>query len=50
MRPTKNRKIAKQELDKCELLCALCHREEHSDYDKLYELSKTYKGKEFKVG
>lgn len=39
---------AKQELDKCELLCALCHREKHSDYEKLYELSKIYKGKEFK--
>jgi len=23
----------KKELDKCELLCALCHRIEHSDYD-----------------
>ena len=39
---------AKIELDKCELLCALCHREEHSDYVKLYELGKTYIGKEFK--
>jgi hypothetical protein len=42
--------VAKKELDKCELLCALCHREEHCDYHKLYELSKTYKGKEFKEG
>ena len=46
----KSWEIAKKELDKCELLCALCHREEHSDYKKLYELSKTYKGKEFKEG
>jgi hypothetical protein len=38
----------KKELDKCELLCAICHREEHSNYEKLYELSKKYKGKEFK--
>jgi hypothetical protein len=46
----KSWEIAKKELDKCELLCALCHREKHSDYEKLYELSKTYKGKEFKEG
>jgi hypothetical protein len=45
----KSWEIAKKELDKCELLCALCHRKEHSDYEKLYELVKTYKGKEFKV-
>lgn len=38
----------KNELDKCELLCALCHREEHSDYSNLYELSKIYKGDEIK--
>jgi hypothetical protein len=44
----KSWEIVKKELDKCELLCALCHREEHSNYDKLYELSKKYKGKEFK--
>ena len=42
--------LVKQELDKCELLCALCHREEHSDYVKLYEISKIYTGKKFKGG
>lgn len=39
---------AKKELDKCELLCALCHRKKHSVYDQLEELSKKYKGREFK--
>lgn len=40
----------KGELDKCELLCALCHRKEHSDYQNvnLIEESKLYKGKIFK--
>jgi hypothetical protein len=45
----KSWEVAKKELDKCELLCALCHREEHSNYEKLYLLSKTYTGKEFKL-
>ncbi len=40
---------AKIELDKCELLCAICHRIEHSSYDKFNELIKKYKGKIFKV-
>lgn len=40
--------IVKKELDKCELLCALCHRKEHSNYDLLKEVSVKYKGKIFK--
>lgn len=38
----------KTELDKCELLCALCHRLEHSSYKKLEEVSFVYNGKLFK--
>ena len=38
---------AKKELDKCDLLCALCHRLEHSTYSKLEEISFEYKGKIF---
>lgn len=38
---------AKVELNKCDLLCALCHRLEHSMYGKLEELSLEYKGKIF---
>jgi hypothetical protein len=44
----KSWEIAKKELDKCELLCALCHRKEHSSYGLLEDISKTYTGKEFK--
>lgn len=29
----KNLERAKKELDKCDLLCSNCHREEHYDYD-----------------
>jgi len=38
---------AKVELDKCDLLCALCHRLEHSNYSKFEEISLTYSGKTF---
>jgi predicted RNA-binding Zn-ribbon protein involved in translation (DUF1610 family) len=40
----------KSELDKCELLCALCHRLEHSDYQNqnLIEEAETYSGIIFK--
>lgn len=38
---------AKEELDKCELLCALCHRLEHTSYGKLEEISLIYSGKTF---
>jgi len=39
---------AKIELDKCELLCALCHRLEHSSYKELPNLINFYSGKLFK--
>lgn len=41
---------AKEELDKCELLCALCHRLEHSDYtnEDLINEAKSYTGTIFK--
>jgi len=37
----------KEELDKCELLCALCHRLEHSTYGILEKINLEYKGKTF---
>jgi predicted RNA-binding Zn-ribbon protein involved in translation (DUF1610 family) len=41
---------AKKELDKCDLLCALCHRLEHSDYqnENLIIEAKKYNGIIFK--
>ena len=39
---------AKKEINKCELLCAICHRKEHSNYDDFKELVLKYKGKTFK--
>lgn len=44
----KSLEIVKEELNKCELLCAICHREKHNNYDKLIELNLKYNGKLFK--
>lgn len=38
----------KKELDKCELLCAICHRKEHSNYENSKLISLKYTGKIFK--
>lgn len=46
---TKSWKIVKEELDKCDLLCAICHRIKHTEYknEKLLEAVKNYIGKVF---
>jgi hypothetical protein len=40
--------VAKQELDKCDLLCAICHRIEHSKYQRFEIYDLPYTGKLFK--
>lgn len=47
---SKKWEMVKEELDKCELLCALCHRLEHSDYQNvnLIDEAKEYVGIIFK--
>lgn len=45
----KSLNVVKEELDKCELLCAICHRKKHSNYTDLIKLNLEYIGKLFKT-
>ena len=44
----KSWEVVKQELNKCDLLCAICHRKEHSKYEVFEKLNLPYTGKMFR--